>query len=105
MFAYELESLTKGYAYLALGKRKPDLMLRHLKYLSMYFPWDKVRCKTMQQGIHPEFKEAKVICGCGNTFTTGSVKEELRVVLAGYPSGYPAFLLPILYSGKKDQFS
>ena len=33
----------------------------------------------MKQGIHPEFKEAKVICGCGHTFMTGSVKEELRV--------------------------
>lgn len=35
--------------------------------------------KIMQQGIHPEFKEAKVVCGCGNTFTTGSVKSELHV--------------------------
>jgi len=33
----------------------------------------------MKAGIHPEFKEATVICACGNTFKTGSVKEELRV--------------------------
>ena len=33
----------------------------------------------MKQGIHPEFKEATVVCGCGNTFTTGSVKEDLRI--------------------------
>ncbi|SEI79408.1 large subunit ribosomal protein L31 [Propionispira arboris] len=33
----------------------------------------------MKKGIHPEFKQAKVICGCGSTFTTGSVKDELRV--------------------------
>jgi len=33
----------------------------------------------MKKGIHPEFKEATVICACGNTFKTGSVKEELRV--------------------------
>ena len=33
----------------------------------------------MKAGIHPEFHEAKVICGCGNTFTTGSTKTELRV--------------------------
>ncbi len=33
----------------------------------------------MKQGIHPEFKEAKVVCGCGHTFMTGSVKEELHI--------------------------
>ncbi len=30
--------------------------------------------------IHPEyFKEAKVQCACGNTFTVGATKPELRV--------------------------
>lgn len=33
----------------------------------------------MKQGIHPEYKESTVVCACGNTFKTGSVKEELRV--------------------------
>jgi len=34
----------------------------------------------MKQGIHPKwYPEAKVICACGNTFTTGSTKEEIRV--------------------------
>ncbi|MBS5178407.1 50S ribosomal protein L31 [Veillonella sp.] len=33
----------------------------------------------MKQGIHPDYKEATVNCGCGNTFKTGSVKEDLRV--------------------------
>ena len=33
----------------------------------------------MKQGIHPEYKEATVTCVCGNTFETGSVKEELKV--------------------------
>ena len=33
----------------------------------------------MKAGIHPEYKEATVRCACGNTFTTGSVKEELKV--------------------------
>ncbi|MDU4873562.1 MAG: 50S ribosomal protein L31 [Veillonella parvula] len=27
----------------------------------------------MKQGIHPDYKEATVTCGCGNTFKTGSV--------------------------------
>ena len=33
----------------------------------------------MKNGIHPDYKEATVTCACGNTFQTGSVKEELRV--------------------------
>ena len=33
----------------------------------------------MKEGIHPEYKEAVVKCACGNTWTTGSTKEELHV--------------------------
>ncbi|ATY86647.1 50S ribosomal protein L31 [Kyrpidia spormannii] len=33
----------------------------------------------MKAGIHPEFKITKVTCACGETFETGSVKENLRV--------------------------
>ena len=33
----------------------------------------------MKQDIHPEYKEATVTCACGNTFTTGSTKETLKV--------------------------
>jgi large subunit ribosomal protein L31 len=34
----------------------------------------------MQAQIHPVYHvEAKVVCNCGNTFNTGSVKEEIRV--------------------------
>ncbi len=33
----------------------------------------------MKAGIHPEYHTAKVTCSCGNTFETGSVKEEIRV--------------------------
>lgn len=34
----------------------------------------------MKKDIHPTYyPEAKVTCACGNTFTTGSTKEELRV--------------------------
>lgn len=33
----------------------------------------------MKAGIHPDYKKAVVRCACGNTFETGSVKEELRV--------------------------
>ena len=33
----------------------------------------------MKANIHPEYKEATVTCACGNTFTTGSTKETLKV--------------------------
>ena len=33
----------------------------------------------MKQGIHPEFKEVTVTCACGNTLTTGSTRDELKV--------------------------
>lgn len=33
----------------------------------------------MRAAIHPEYKKATVTCACGNTFETGSTKENLRV--------------------------
>ncbi len=33
----------------------------------------------MKAKIHPKYMEAKVVCACGNTFTTGSTKPELHV--------------------------
>jgi len=34
----------------------------------------------MQEGLHPKYNHDTVVkCACGNTFTTGSVKPELRV--------------------------
>ncbi|MCJ7689863.1 MAG: 50S ribosomal protein L31 [Clostridiaceae bacterium] len=34
----------------------------------------------MKEGIHPEYTHETVVkCACGNTFTTGSTKEELKV--------------------------
>ena len=33
----------------------------------------------MKTGIHPKYVEATVTCACGNTFKTGSTKEDLRV--------------------------
>jgi large subunit ribosomal protein L31 len=34
----------------------------------------------MKKNIHPPYySDAKVTCGCGNTFTTGSTKQVIRV--------------------------
>lgn len=36
----------------------------------------------MKEKIHPKyFTDAKVICSCGNTFTTGSTRQTLKVEL------------------------
>lgn len=33
----------------------------------------------VKEGIHPNYSESKVVCACGNTFMSGSIKPELRV--------------------------
>ncbi|MBQ3142161.1 MAG: 50S ribosomal protein L31 [Bacilli bacterium] len=33
----------------------------------------------MKKGIHPEIKECKVTCACGNTFNTKSNKSEIQL--------------------------
>jgi len=33
----------------------------------------------MKQGIHPEYKDAKVTCACGNAWETRSTNEEIRL--------------------------
>jgi len=36
----------------------------------------------MKEGIHPQyFADAKATCSCGNTFTIGSTRKEVRVEL------------------------
>ena len=33
----------------------------------------------MKKDIHPDYVEATVSCACGNTFTTGSTQDTLKV--------------------------
>ena len=33
---------------------------------------------SMKEGIHPDYKECKVTCACGNTFMTRSTQEEIK---------------------------
>ena len=35
--------------------------------------------KIMKAGIHPDYYQATVTCNCGNTFVTGSTKEDIHV--------------------------
>ncbi|TMI80745.1 MAG: 50S ribosomal protein L31 [Bacillati bacterium ANGP1] len=33
----------------------------------------------MKKGIHPNYKQTMVTCACGETFMTGSTRENIRV--------------------------
>ena len=33
----------------------------------------------MKTGIHPKYFQTQVVCSCGNTYTTGSTKPDLKV--------------------------
>lgn len=33
----------------------------------------------MKEGIHPEYSESTVVCGCGETFKTRSTKKNMHV--------------------------
>jgi large subunit ribosomal protein L31 len=33
----------------------------------------------LKEGIHPEYKEAQVVCACGETFTTRSTIQKIQV--------------------------
>jgi large subunit ribosomal protein L31 len=33
----------------------------------------------LKAGIHPEYKEVKVSCACGETFTTRSTRKEIHL--------------------------
>jgi large subunit ribosomal protein L31 len=34
---------------------------------------------SMKNGIHPDYVDTQVTCGCGNTFVTRSTREEMKV--------------------------
>ena len=43
----------------------------------------------MKEGIHPDYKEATVICACGNTFKTRSTKALIKLEICS--SCHPFF--------------
>lgn len=40
---------------------------------------NKEEVKQVKNGIHPNYYNATVTCNCGNTFVTGSTKEDIHV--------------------------
>ena len=47
---------------------------QHSKYISFHS-----EVIDMREGIHPNYYQATVTCNCGNTFVTGSTKENIHV--------------------------
>lgn len=61
----------------------------------------------MKQGIHPTYyPDARVTCACGNTWTTGSTRKEIRVEVCSkchpFFSGEQARIIDI--EGQVDRF-
>lgn len=59
----------------------------------------------MREGIHPKYQEATVTCGCGTTFTTRSVRPELKVdVCSTCHPFYTGKLKYVDTAGRIDKF-
>jgi len=61
----------------------------------------------MKKGIHPTFyPDARVVCACGNTWTTGSTKKEIRTEVCSkchpFFTGQQARIIDI--EGQVDRF-
>ena len=51
----------------------------HLPESDQKFTKKKEEVKNMKEGIHPKYYPATVTCNCGNTFVTGSTKQDIHV--------------------------
>ncbi len=49
----------------------------------------------MKQGIHPDYKEIKVTCSCGNTFVTRSTANKEKLLIEVCSNCHP------FYTGKQ----
>ena len=59
----------------------------------------------MKQGIHPQYVEATVTCGCGNKFTTRSTKKNITVEICS--ACHPFFTGKMKYvdtTGRVEKF-
>jgi len=59
----------------------------------------------MKDGVHPQYFETKVTCGCGNTFQTRSTRKELKVdICAACHPFYTGRLKYIDTAGRIEKF-
>ena len=58
-----------------------DIILGRLKIARVIMPFYdyEKEVNEMKEGIHPKYEQTTIRCACGNTFTTGSTKKEIRV--------------------------
>ena len=59
----------------------------------------------MKEGIHPDYQETTVTCGCGNSFQTRSVRSELRIDICN--ACHPFYTGKLKYvdaAGRIDKF-
>lgn len=62
--------------------------------------------KTMREGIHPDYYQAKVVCNCGNEFVTGSTSKEIHVeICSKCHSFYTGTQKAAKARGRIDQFN
>ena len=48
----------------------------------------------MKEGIHPKYEQTTIRCACGNVFTTGSTKKDIRVEICS--KCHPVTPLPLI---------
>lgn len=59
----------------------------------------------MKEKIHPKYNEVEVRCVCGNTFTTGSTKKEIKVeICSNCHPFYTGSQRQIEIGGRADKF-
>ncbi len=60
----------------------------------------------MKAGIHPTYKETKVTCACGETFTVQSTKDEINVeVCSKCHPYYTGMQNRASHTGRVDKFN
>jgi large subunit ribosomal protein L31 len=60
----------------------------------------------MKEKIHPKYMQAKIICACGRSYTTGSTKPELHVeVCAGCHPFYTGTQHILDVQGRVERFT
>ena len=60
----------------------------------------------MKAGIHPNYKDTKVTCACGETFTVKSTKDELNVeVCSKCHPFYTGMQSRTSHTGRVDKFN
>ena len=61
----------------------------------------------MRKGIHPDYKQVKVKCHCGNEFVTGSTKDEITVEVCSkcHPFYTGSQKLLLESGGRVDKFN